>query len=223
MFWQDEGYLLSKRNFDENSIIVEAFTLNHGKYSGIVYGGSSRKQKRNYQIGNKILLNMRSKNENKIGYFNIELLDPISALFFDDKKRSISILSAASLLKILLPERQVNKEIYHSFDSLLKKLNNNNWINFYILWELSLIKDLGFDINIFDSKKNDNSNKDFITINGKNLNIPSCLKNKNLTSISNLEINEALNFNRYLLAENFIFPNKLRFPNFRNILQKYYN
>ncbi len=223
MFWQDEGYLLSKRNFDENSIIIEAFTLNHGKYSGIVYGGSSRKQKRNYQIGNKILLNMKSKNENKIGYFNIELLDPISALFFDDKKRSISILSAASLLKILLPERQVNKEIYHSFDSLLKKLNNNNWINFYILWELSLIKDLGFDINIFDSKKNDNSNKDFITINGKNLNIPSCLKNKNLTSISNLEINEALNFNRYLLAENFIFPNKLRFPNFRNILQKYYN
>ena len=223
MFWQDEGYLLSKRNFDENSIIIDAFTLNHGKYSGIVYGGSSRKQKRNYQIGNKILLNMRSKNENKIGYFNIELIDPISALFFDDKKRAISILSAASLLKILLPERQVNKEIYYSFDSLIKKLNSNNWINFYILWELSLIKDLGFDINLFDNNKNNTDIKNFITINGKNLNIPSCLKSKNFTGISNLEINEALNFNRYLLAENFIFPNKLRFPNSRNILQKYYN
>ena len=223
MFWQDEGYLLSKRNFDENSIIIEAFTLNHGKYSGIVYGGSSRKQKRNYQIGNKILLNMRSKNENKIGYFNIELIDPISALFFDDKKRAISILSAASLLKILLPERQVNKEIYYSFDSLIKKLNSNNWINFYILWELSLIKDLGFDINLFDNNKNNTDIKNFITINGKNLNIPSCLKSKNFTGISNLEINEVLNFNRYLLAENFIFPNKLRFPNSRNILQKYYN
>ena len=223
MFWQDEGYLLSKRNFDENSIIIEAFTLNHGKYSGIVYGGSSRKQKRNYQIGNKILLNMRSKNENKIGYFSIELIDPISALFFDDKKRAISILSAVSLLKILLPERQVNKEIFYSFDNLVKKLNNNNWINLYILWELSLIKDLGFDINIFDNKENNTDNKNFITINGKNFNIPSCLKNMNLTSISNLEINEVLNFNRNLLAENFIFPNKLRFPNSRNILQKYYN
>lgn len=166
---------------------------------------------------------MRSKNENKIGYFNIELIDPISALFFDDKKRAISILSAASLLKILLPERQVNKEIYYSFDSLIKKLNNNNWINFYILWELSLIKDLGFDINLFDNNKNNTDIKNFITINGKNLNIPSCLKSKNFTGISNLEINEALNFNRYLLAENFIFPNKLRFPNSRNILQKYYN
>ena len=43
MYWSDEGYLLSKNNFDENSIIIEVFTLEHGKYSGIVYGGSSRK------------------------------------------------------------------------------------------------------------------------------------------------------------------------------------
>ena len=102
MFWQDEGYLLSKNNFDENSIIIEAFTLDHGKYSGIVYGGSSRKQKKNFQIGNKILLNWRSKSENKMGYFNVELIKPISPIFFDDKKRSITILSASSILKILL-------------------------------------------------------------------------------------------------------------------------
>ena len=58
MYWQDEGYLLSKNNFDENSIIIEVFTLNHGMYSGIVYGGSSKKQKKNFQIGNKIYLNL---------------------------------------------------------------------------------------------------------------------------------------------------------------------
>ena len=46
MQWSDEGYLLSKNNFNENSILIEAFTLNHGKCSGIVYGGSSRKQKK---------------------------------------------------------------------------------------------------------------------------------------------------------------------------------
>ena len=69
MHWQDEGFLISKNNFDENSIIIEVFTLNHGKYTGIVYGGSSRKQKRHFQTGNKILLNWKSKNENKTGYF----------------------------------------------------------------------------------------------------------------------------------------------------------
>ena len=43
MHWSDEGYLLSKHNYDENSIIIDAFTFDHGKYTGIVYGGSSRK------------------------------------------------------------------------------------------------------------------------------------------------------------------------------------
>ena len=57
MYWKDEGYLLSKNNISENSIIIETFTLNHGKCSGIVYGGSSKNLKKTIQIGNKILLN----------------------------------------------------------------------------------------------------------------------------------------------------------------------
>ena len=71
MFWKDEGYLLHKNNYDENSIIIEAFTLNHGKSTGIVYGGASRKLKKNFQIGNKISLNSKSKGENKISYFTV--------------------------------------------------------------------------------------------------------------------------------------------------------
>jgi len=148
MFWKDEGYLLSKNNFNENSIIIEAFTLDHGKYTGIVYGGSAKKQKRNFQVGNQILLNWKSKNENSKGYFNVELIRPISPFFFDDKKRSVCILSATSILKILLPERQINRKIYISFEKLLHDLKFNNWIKLYINWELSLIKELGFEDNL---------------------------------------------------------------------------
>ena len=36
MYWKDEGFLLSKNNFDENSILIEVFTFYHGKYTGIV-------------------------------------------------------------------------------------------------------------------------------------------------------------------------------------------
>ena len=147
MYWKDEGYLLSKNSFDENSIIIETFTLDHGKYTGMVYGGSSRKQKRNFQVGNKILLNWKSKNENRTGYFNVELIRPISPFFFDDKKRSVCILAATSILKILLPERQINKKIYSSFEKMLFNLKFDNWIKLYIFWELSLIKELGFEDN----------------------------------------------------------------------------
>ncbi len=190
MYWKDEGYLLSKNNFDENSIIIETFTLDHGKYTGIVYGGSSRKQKRNFQVGNKILLDWKSKNQNRSGYFNVELINPISPFFFDDKKRSVCILSATSILKILLPERQINKKIYNSFENMLFDLKSDNWIKLYINWELSLIKELGFETNLKENY-NDNTKK-------------------------------ALIFNRNLLMENFIIPNRLKFPLFRSILENYF-
>ena len=215
MHWQDEGYLLSKNNFDENSIIIEAFTLHHGKYNGIVYGGSSRKQKRNFQIGNKILLNWKSKGQNKPGYFNIELLEAISPLFFDDKKRSICILAAASFLKILLPERQINKKIYNSFEKMLNNLKLDNWINLYIYWELSLIKQLGFEINLLTANNP-------IKINNKFFTIPDLLLKNDIDKNSNNEIRDALIFNKNLLMENLIIPNRLKFPLFRNILESYY-
>ena len=214
MFWQDEGYLLSKNNFDENSIIIEAFTLDHGKYSGIVYGGSSRKQKKNFQIGNKILLNWRSKSENKMGYFNVELIKPISPIFFDDKKRSITILSASSILKILLPDNQINKKIYNSYEVFINKLSDNDWIKLYLFWELSLINNLGFEI-IFKR------NYEFIKINNKNFKVPPIYLDQNLNYKAS-DIKEALFFNKSLLLENFLIPNKLKLPLSRNILEKYF-
>ena len=190
MYWKDEGYLLFKTNFNENSIIIEAFTLDHGKHSGIVYGGSSRKQKKNFQVGNKILLNWISKGQNRSGYFSVELLSPITAKYFDDKKRSVCILSATSILKILLPERQINKKIYYSFENMLTDLRTDNWIRLYINWELSLIKELGYESSL-KTNYDENTKK-------------------------------ALSTNRNLLMKNFIIPNRLKFPLFRNILENYF-
>ena len=215
MYWKDEGYLLSKNNYSENSIIIQAFTADHGKYSGIVYGGSSKKQKKIFQIGNKILLNWKSKGDNRPGYFSIELIKAISPRFFDDKKRSICILAASSILKILLPERQINRKIYHLFEKLINNLNEKNWIQSYVFWEFSLIKELGFEIELI--KQNNQ-----IDINGKFFNIPEIFINKESKNFSNHHVKEALSFNKNLLVENFIIPNKLRFPNSRNILESYF-
>jgi len=223
MQWSDEGYLLSKNNFDENSIIIESFTLKHGKYSGLVYGGASRKQKKIFQIGNKILLNWKSTGENKTGYFTVELIKPIAPSFFDDKRRSVCLLSLTSILKILLPERQINPKIYNSFDMMINNLNSKNWIELYIHWELSLIKELGYEVNLLNEKNNESKVSNFIEINNKSLKIPKIFLKNNIHTFYNNEIREALTFNKELLLENFIYPNGLRFPLFRNILESYYN
>ena len=41
MNWSDQGFLLSKNKYSENSIITEFYTKDHGKMSGIIFGGTS--------------------------------------------------------------------------------------------------------------------------------------------------------------------------------------
>ena len=67
MNWEDEGYLLSKSKFRENANIVNIFTSQYGKKSGIVYGGTSRKVRNFLQIANKIFILYNSKDENRLG------------------------------------------------------------------------------------------------------------------------------------------------------------
>ena len=111
MIWDDEGYLLSKVNYNENSIIADFFTLNHGKCSGIIFGGSSRKAKKYLQIGNKIFISCNSNLNNKLGYFKTELIKPVSPIFFNDRKKISCILSATTILRVILAEGQINQKI----------------------------------------------------------------------------------------------------------------
>ena len=57
MNWDDEGFLISKNRYSENSLISEVYTKSHGKVSGIIFGGTSKKIKNYLQIGNKVYLN----------------------------------------------------------------------------------------------------------------------------------------------------------------------
>ena len=38
MTWDDTGFLLSKNRYNENSLIVEIYTKNHGNIVGLIFG-----------------------------------------------------------------------------------------------------------------------------------------------------------------------------------------
>ena len=63
MQWDDIGYLVSKNRYNENSVMVEFYTKDHGKCSGVIFGGTSRKIKNYLQIGNKFYINYNYKIE----------------------------------------------------------------------------------------------------------------------------------------------------------------
>ena len=148
MNWDDTGYLISKNRYSENSIIAEVFTEKHGKISGIIFGGTSKKIKNYLQIGNKIYVNYNTKSPSRIGYFKIEILKALTPLYFDNNQKLSCIASAMNLLKLLTAEAQSNKQIFNLIDLFFKILNHEKWIKEYIFWELELLKLLGYDLEL---------------------------------------------------------------------------
>ena len=224
MIWEDECYLLSKRKFRENANIINVFTKKSGKTNGIVYGGNSRKIRNYLQISNKLFVSYNSKNENRVGYFKTELINPISPLFFNDKERTSSLLSICSLLDILLPDFQPNKKIYELFENLISLIKSEEWIFFYIFFELNLIKELGYDpnLNVNQSIVNKDINK--FKIDGYIYEVPNYLISKKIPkNFSNLLIRKSLYFTRQIFQNKFFIPNNIVFPKSRVILENYYN
>ena len=150
MIWDDTGFLLSKNKYNENSLIAEVFTKDHGKISGIIFGGTSKKIKNYLQIGNKIYVNYNSKSENRIGYFKIEIQEALSPLFFDHQKKLSCISSGMHLVRILTAESQKNKSIYYLLENFYELLKKDSWIKDYIFWELELMKLIGYDLDFKD-------------------------------------------------------------------------
>ena len=226
MQWEDEGFLLSKNNYGENSIIIEVFTLNHGKCSGIVYGGTSKKIKNYLQLGNKIDVDLKKKSDNKLGYFKIEIIEAISPFFFDDNKKIICLFSSLNLLKTVLPELLSYNSIYVLFSNFLEELKfNNNWIIHYIFWEMNLLREIGFDMNLIsNSYSKTNSEKNMITviIDNEKINIPSFMVEKKFENIETKSIYYALKFIGKFLEKNILIPNNLNYPISRKNLENFF-
>ncbi len=225
MNWEDECYLLSKTKFRENANIINVFSQSKGKISGLVYGGNSRKIRNYLQLSNKLFIVHNSKDENKLGYFKTELIKPISPLYFDDRKRTSALISMCSLLNFLLPEAQPNKKIYHSLEEFINCINLNNWIVLYVFFELSLIKDLGYDPNL-DKFREDNFVSDLKKIKIDNIvyEIPNFLITKKPPNLlTNNIIKKSLFFTRSIIQNRFFLPNNLTFPKSRILLENYYN
>tara|TARA_B100000902_G_C26900768_1_gene711985 strand:- start:10 stop:690 length:681 start_codon:yes stop_codon:yes gene_type:complete len=148
MNWDDTGFLLSKNRYNENSLITEIFTKNHGKISGIIFGGTSKKIKNYLQIGNQLFVNFNSKNESRIGYFKIEIYKAYSPLYFDMPKKLNCISSAMNLIKLLTADLQSNPKIYDLINDFYLILQNKDWLKEYIFWELKLLSHLGYNLDL---------------------------------------------------------------------------
>ena len=215
MIWTDTGFLLSKISFQENSVIANFYTKNHGKCAGIIYGATSKKIKNYLQNGNEFYLEYHSKNDNTLGYFKTEIIKPHTSMYFDEKKKLNCIVSALELVKILTVDGQENIKIYNLLNEFYKLLSSDSWISKYIFWELSLLKYIGFDLNILDFCKFEDINgrrKYFVESSTKKITVPNFLVDNYKDKISDMDIYNSLMLISEYMKKNIFIPNNVNFP-----------
>ena len=219
MQWDDIGFLLSKNRFNENSVIAEFYTTKHGKFSGLIFGATSKKIKNFLQIGNKLQLNYNYKVEGKPGYFKIEILKINTPFFFDNKKKLLCINSAMNLIKLLTVESQENVKIFEALDNFFINLNDPQWIKKYIFWELKILELVGYNID-FDKHIShelvDNKKRYFIKSKNTKTYIPNFFIDKNSEKIDNLNYLNGLNLIGEYMNKNILKPNNIIYPSSRS-------
>ena len=218
MNWDDSAYLVSKNRYSENSIIAEVFTENHGKFSGIIFGGTSKKIKNYLQIGNKIYVNYNSKSVTRIGYFKIEILKALTPLYFDENQKLSCITSAMHLIKLLTAEAQSNKEIFKLIDKFFEILTSDNWIQKYIFWELELLKLLGYDLELKTMAEKeivDSEVNYYVKSSTEKKSIPNFLIDENNIDVNLKNLLKGLKLVSDYLEKSILKPNNLNLPTSR--------
>jgi DNA repair protein RecO (recombination protein O) len=218
MNWIDEGFLISKNRYSENSLIAEIFTKDRGKISGIIFGGTSKKIKNYLQIGNRLHINYSSKSENRIGYFKVEILNAYSPLYFDHKQKLSCITSATNLIKILTADSQSNIKVYQLIENLFFILDNKDWLKRYIFWELDLLKVLGYDLELESLVEKDtieNKTVYYASSSTEKKYVPNFLIDKDI-EVSDLKtLLNGLKLVGDYLDKTILKPNNLNYPNSR--------
>ena len=215
MTWDDEGFLISKNKYSENSLIVEIFTKNYGKVSGIIFGGTSRKIKNYLQLGNQLYVNYSSKTENKIGNFKIEILKAYTPVFFDNYRKLLCIFSAFQLIKILTAESQKNLKIYNLIKNFYTFLEKENWIKNYIFWELEFFKVIGYDLELKNLVKKElvnNEVKYFVKSTKENKIVPNFLIDNNQDFLNEEILIDGLRLVGDYLEKSILKPNNINYP-----------
>jgi len=147
MEWRDQGAVLSMRLHGETSAIIEVFTAAHGRHAGVVRGGASRRMAATLQPGTQVEVVWRARLDEQIGSYQVEPLQSRAGVMAD--RMALAGLNAiCAMLHVALPEREAHPQLYRASIGLLDALQGLAWVPDYLRWEMQLLEELGFALDL---------------------------------------------------------------------------
>ncbi|OEY86718.1 DNA repair protein RecO [Wolbachia pipientis] len=145
MKWRDEGIIISTKKHGDKNLIISLFTQNHGRRKGLAKLVSNK-----FQISNLLDVEWNARLPENLGFFKCELIESPLHHFFHNRLKNIAIISFASILEKVLPEGESYSLLYGHFLHFIHimKQDNEMWQGHYIDLELSLLTQLGFNLDL---------------------------------------------------------------------------
>tara|TARA_B100000989_G_scaffold258120_1_gene207897 strand:+ start:896 stop:1621 length:726 start_codon:yes stop_codon:yes gene_type:complete len=230
MEWQDEGFVLASRPHGEAASIVSLLTSQNGRFSGLVHGGQSRRQRAVLQVGNKVTAVWRARLDEHLGTYSIELDSSTIAWLLGEPGKLLALSSASELVEAVIPERDPCPNLYQSFSALLGSFNGEYWAATYVYWELHLLTDIGFGLDLSECAGT-GVTEDLVFVSPKSgkavsrqagepykdklLKLPAFLKGASGAQISGKDLADGLILTGYFLQKCVFQPRQKKLPDSR--------
>lgn len=146
--WQDQSIILAARKHGENGAIVSLLSREYGRQSGYVRGAHSAKNRGTLEIGNIVDANWRARNSDSLGYLTLELSHSTASRIMQDSLKLSALQAACALCDQALPEKEGHVGLYDGLAALLDILEHDIWAQAYVMWEIALLKELGFALDL---------------------------------------------------------------------------
>jgi DNA repair protein RecO (recombination protein O) len=149
MEWADDGIVLAVRRHGETGGVAHLLTRSHGRHAGLVHGGQSKEKRALLQPGNIVHVQWQARLPEQLGNFpRLDLLHAHAAAFLHDPLRLEALAAACALVEAALPERQPHAACHAALTALLHALEAESWPSVYVHFELALLRDLGFGLDL---------------------------------------------------------------------------
>lgn len=146
--WTDRGIVLSARAHGEGGAVVTLLTEQRGKHAGYVRGGKSSRLRGVIEPGSLVSVHWTAQLADQLGTYVLEQERNPASSFMSDPLRLGALMAACELCDAALPEREAHSGLFYGFQALLDALDSDIWGAVYVMWEIALLRELGFALDL---------------------------------------------------------------------------
>ena len=145
---ETHGILINIQPFSERDAIARFFTCDNGVLVGLMRGAVVAKKNKPW-VGQVGTISWNARLDSQLGVFHFEYEKNLTALLMVNNDLLKIVNAVFALIYTLIPERESYENLYHETMNLLQNVANaKNPFELYLNWEIGLLKDLGYALDL---------------------------------------------------------------------------